>query len=175
MDPHLLLPLVLDRKPHVSLVVELVDKLEERAPLEELVADLVLDVGDHFEEFGVVDLRVAHDVAERVGERGLKLQQRLEGHLVDVLEAIAVEVGEVLGLKFANEFLVGVLQEHLPYGSTRVYVEYLLMQFLLDQPLGLILVDYALLDETVYDQRFLLSLGDLDVEERVDFVDVVVH
>ena len=76
MNPHLLLPLVLDRKPHISFVVQFIHKFEQRSSLEELVADLVLNVGDHLEELGVVYLRVAHDVAERVRQGCLELQQR---------------------------------------------------------------------------------------------------
>lgn len=68
-------------------------------------------MGDHFEEFGGVDLGVAHDVAEGVGQRCLELQQWLQGDLVDAFEAVAVEVGEVLALKFLDEIFVGVGEE----------------------------------------------------------------
>lgn len=170
-----MLSLVLDREPHVSLIIEFIHKFEERTSLEELIADLVLDIGDHLKELGVVDLWVSHDVAERVGQGGLKLQERLEGHLVDVFETITVEIGEVLCLKLPDEFFIGICEEHLPYGSARIYIEYLFMQLLLDKSLCLFLIDDALFYETVNDECFLFSLGDLNVEECVDFVDVVVH
>lgn len=143
--------------------------------MEELVADLVLDVGDHLEELGVVYLRVAHDVTERVSQGCLELQQRFEGHLVDMFETVSVEVREVLCLKFPDELFIGILQEHLPYGPTGIDIENLLVQLLLDQFLSLFLIDNSLLNKTVDDECLLLSLGDLDIQQGVDLVDMVIH
>lgn len=61
---HLLLMLVLDTEPNILESVQLVDEFEERASLKEFVADLVFDVGEHFEKLGVVDLRISHDIPE---------------------------------------------------------------------------------------------------------------
>ena len=66
VNPHLLLPLKLNRKPCV-LFLQFVQELEERPFLEDLIAVLVFDVSHHLEELGVIDLRVAEDVPERVG------------------------------------------------------------------------------------------------------------
>ena len=66
---------------------------------------------DHLKEFSGVYLRVAHDIPERVGKCGLELEQRLQGEFVDALEAVSIEIGEVLTFKFLDQILIGVGQE----------------------------------------------------------------
>lgn len=67
MDPDVLLLLVLDGEPDLFGTVQPIDELEEGAPLEEVVAELVFEVGQELEEVGTGDLRVPHHVPEGVG------------------------------------------------------------------------------------------------------------
>ena len=89
---HLLLSLVLYRKPDFFETVQLIDELKERPSLQHFVAVLVFDVGEHLEEAEFVDLRISEDVSERVGESGFYFEERLQGHLVDGAEALSIEV-----------------------------------------------------------------------------------
>lgn len=92
-----------------------------------------------------------------------------------MLEAVAVEIGKVLCLKLSDQFVVCSLQEHLSNGATRIDIENLLMQLLLYEPLSLLLIDGSLFHETVDDECLLFSLGDLDIEQCIDFVDMIIH
>lgn len=172
MHPDVLLLLVLDTEPHFLGTVQAVDELEERTPLEQVVAELVLEVGEQLKEVGIRDLGVAEDVAESEGQSGLYLQEGLKGYLVDLFETVAIEVCEVFYLELANEFLVGVRQEQLPQGPVGVDLEHLFPQFFSDQSLLQVFVDDALVLQVLDDGCLLLALGGLDVEQGAHFVGV---
>jgi hypothetical protein len=102
VDLHFRLPLVLQREPHIGLVVQLIDEFEERPLLKQVVADFVLYAGEHLKELPPAYLRVPQDVAEGIDQSCLELQQGLKGNLVYALEARAIEVGEKLDLELVD-------------------------------------------------------------------------
>lgn len=173
-DLGLLVQFVLDLKPNVALVVDLVDEFDQRARLEQFVAHLVFDVGEEVEEVVSVYFWVAEDVPEDVSERGLGLQQRLKGNLVDLFEAVAVDIGKVLNLQLPDEVLVGGGQVHLPECPVGVDVELLDDEFVVEDLLPQVLVDEVVFGEDVEDHFFLLLHGALDAEDGVELVDVEV-
>ena len=62
MDPHLLLMLILNRKPYILFSIQLVHKLKQRSPRQQLITDLVLDVCHHLKKLGIVYLRISQNV-----------------------------------------------------------------------------------------------------------------
>jgi hypothetical protein len=92
----------------------LVNKLEERALLEQLVTECVLNCGEYCKKLLLLYFAVPQQVTEAVSESRLEAQQWLDGHLVDLLEAFAIDTREILNFKFLNQLLVGVGEEGLP-------------------------------------------------------------
>lgn len=172
---HLLLFLVFDGKPDVLLGVQLVNELEQRPSLQQPVADLVLDRGQHLEELGVVNLRVAQQSSQGVGDRGLQLQQRLKGDFVYVLETVPEDLGEILSLEFAHQLLVDATDEQFSEDASSVHTEDLLLQLLLHQPLPLVLGNDVILDHVVDDHCLLLPLRCLNPQKGVNLVNEIEH
>ena len=108
VNPQLIRFLQLNREPRVRNRVQLVHKLEQRPLLQQSVADRVLDRRQDRKEVNVVDLEVPQGVSEAVRQTRLQSQQWLDGHFVDLLEAFAVDAGEVLNLKLLDQVFVGV-------------------------------------------------------------------
>jgi hypothetical protein len=54
-------------------------------------------------------------------------------------------------------------------------MENLLLQLLLDEFVPLFLGDYVLFDKTVDNHGLLLSLGGLDIQQCMNFIDQIVH
>lgn len=175
MDLHFRLPLVLQREPHIGLVVQLIDEFEERPLLKQVVADFVLYAGEHLEELPPAYLRVPQDVAEGIDQSCLELQQGLEGNLVYALEARAIEVGEKLDLELVDQVLIDLGHKYLPQYSVVVHSKFFLNESLFNQSLSLLLSDDGVPHEAVDDHGLLLPLRCLEVEEGVHFIDVEEH
>lgn len=68
------MPLVLNRKPNVTLRRDLVNEFKQRSTLQQFVTDLVLDKSQEMKKLSVVDLRVTQNVPESVSQRSLHLE-----------------------------------------------------------------------------------------------------
>ena len=132
-------------------------------------------MGQHLEELKVLNLGVPQDVPECVSEGGFNPQQGLKVHPIDSLEAGAIEMGEVLDLKFPDEFLVGLRQKHFAEGAIRINFKDLLVQFLLDELISHIVVNNVVFPEISNNFGFFLPLGGVDVKDGVHLENVKVH
>jgi hypothetical protein len=58
---------VVNSKPGLGLFVHLIHDLEDGAFLQEVVADLALEISKDFEEFKAIHLRASHEFLQGVG------------------------------------------------------------------------------------------------------------
>lgn len=140
-------------KPDIAFVIDLVYKLDQRTLFEKLVAHLVLDMSDEVKEVISVDLGVAEDIPQEVCERSFDLQQRLEGHLVDLLETIPINIRKVFHFQLPHQVFIGFGQVHLPQGAMGVNVELLEYHLAADH----LIIHDPILSQDLKDHLLLLS------------------
>ena len=117
-----------------------------------------------------MDLEVSQCVPQTVRQSGLKPQQGLDGHLVDLLEALAVHAGEVLDLELLDEILVGVGEEHLPHDPAGVEAGLPVGELGGEQLGGHLLGDEFLAEHVLDDGSLLFPFGILDFEEHIELI-----
>jgi hypothetical protein len=54
---------ILNREPHIAVMIDLIDKLKKRASFQQSITDTILDVCKHFEEGCISNLRKTQNVS----------------------------------------------------------------------------------------------------------------
>ena len=91
-DLHILVGFKLDCKPNIALVIQFVDKFDQRTTFDELIAHLILDVSEEMEEIVDIDLFIPQNVPERASQGCFIPEQRLERYFVDLFEAVPIHI-----------------------------------------------------------------------------------
>ena len=97
-DGDLLMSFAFDAEPNITFWWYLIDELKQRTWFEQFVADLILDEGQEVKEVSVVDLGVAQNIPEGIGEGGFNFEQGLQTDFVDLFEGVPIDIREVLYL-----------------------------------------------------------------------------
>jgi len=92
VNTHLLLPFVLNCKPNIAFVIDFVDEFEQRPTFEQFVAQLILDVSEHFKKLSISYSWVAKYISQRISERGFEFQQWFQSHFIDVFETVPIQI-----------------------------------------------------------------------------------
>lgn len=91
-DLHILIGFELDCKPDIALVIQFVDKLDQRTTFDEFIAHLILDVSEEMEKIVNIDLFIPQNVPERASQGGFIPEQRLQGYFIDLFEAVTIHI-----------------------------------------------------------------------------------
>jgi hypothetical protein len=81
------------------------------------------------EEVYQVGVRIPHHLGHHVHQQGFMFQDRLEGYPAELLEAVAVDIGEVLDLELVDESLVRITQ--IDFADDGVHLDLIVMLVLL--------------------------------------------
>lgn len=128
-DLHILIGFELDCKPDIALVIQFVDKLDQRTTLDEFIAHLILDVCEEMEKIVDIDLFIPQNVPERASQGGFIPEQRLQGYFIDLFEAVTIHIWKVLYLHFFNEILVCLREKH--FANSTVIIDMKLLDWML--------------------------------------------
>lgn len=122
-----------------------------------------------------MDLGVAENISKSVGQISLKSEERLDFDLVDLFEAVAVELREEVYLQFVHQLLVQVCKVHSSHYPVGVDPKFLLLQLFSHQTLALLFAYVMLFHQLINNHGLLLSFSGLHAQKGAHLAEMKVH